>query len=460
MKHAAAWTLSVALLAAPARAAPEAPAEKEEDAPISADLIEKLPESVQEAVTMTSAEMAAARNPPDRFRFTLLGLPRSQLGSGTSWQPSNSPLYVVIPHVGEWGILVHGTLFAGYNWYTSERGWHRFMGRNTLMGTVFRRFGRGELLARMALSLEPLTIGRRGYPLILQTGQTRDGTRLHDRQYALDFFRELAASYSFEITPSWALFFYAALSGEPALGPVYFTQRASASADPTAPLGLQWQEISHASYGVFTFGAFTQTLKLEASWFNGEVPKERPYTIALRRPDSFSFRATWNPSAAWSMQLSYGFLKRPVEQEPGRSVHRVSTSVSYVRGFRGEAGLTATLSLAERVTKGGERGAAALAETYWDLDGHHTLYGRSEIVQKSGAELVLSEPSSTIYAVGTLAAGYVYYFGPFASFAPGLGVRGSLNPMAAGLERDYGTRLAYGLLVYAHLRTAALPFGR
>lgn len=415
-------------------------------------IVDQLPQQVQDVIE----GMAESRDPAPRFLFGVLGLPRTRFGSGTAWLPDDSPLYAVVPSAGRWGFLIGANLYVGYDWFGSRRGGQRFMGRNTLSGAVFRTFPRGEFSGRLALSLEPLTIGARGYPLILQTGQTRDGERWHDRQYALDFFRELALSYSHELKGDWALSFYAALSGEPALGPPSFTQRASALADPLAPIGLQWQEMSHASYGVLTVGAFSRTLRVEASWFNGEVPRARPYSLALRTPDSYSVRVSYNPSPSWSLQTSYGFLLRPVRLEPERSVHRVSLSVSYARFVAPDSGLAVTVSLAERVTKGGEHGFALLTESYWNIDGHNTLFGRGELLQKSASELVVAAPAEQLFAVGSLVAGYAYYFGPFVSIVPGLGLRTSLGLSERELEAAYGARALWGVMAFAQLRTAAL----
>jgi hypothetical protein len=417
--------------------------------------VKNLPEGVQDAVE----QMAEARDPPDRFMRGMFGLPRARFGSGTSWLPDSSPLYAVIPHVGRWGFMVHGNVYAGYSSYNSKRGWRRFMGRNTLMGAVFRTFKSSELLGRLALSLEPLTIGRRGYPQILQTGQESDGTLIHDRMYALDFFRELAVTYHWKVTKRWAALVYAAAAGEPALGPVTFTQRVSASPDPLAPLGFQAQENSHASFGVLTVGAYTRALKLEASWFNGEVPGLKRYGIYFRKPDSYSVRVSYNPGISWSMQLSYGFLEQPVPSEPDRSDHRLSASVSYTNWLGADAGLACTVSLAQRVTTRNYASTALLAEVYRNFDGHHTVFGRGELLQKDGIELELENATRRRYAVGTLAAGYVYYFTPLVSLVPGLGGRFSINPMDAELVGDYGRRVPIGVMVFAQLRTAALPGG-
>jgi len=435
-------------------AAAAAEAEAPEHVP---DFVEKLPEGVQNVVTSAVANMVVSRSPPDRLLYSVFGLPRSRFGSGTTWLPDASPLYAAMPHLGKWGLLIHGNLYTGYNWYSSDRGWKRFMGRNTLMGAAFRTFQRSEILFRLALSFEPLTIGSRGYPQILQTGQTTNGNRIADKMYALDFFRELAMTYSWEVTPRWAATVYAALAGEPALGPVTFTQRVSASADPLAPLGFQAQEQSHASFGVLTVGAYSRTLKIEASWFNGEVPGNRRYGLYIRKPDSYSLRVNWNPAPRWSGQVSYGFLEQPVKREPNRSQHRVSISATYTQWRADGSGISTTASFAERVTVRGDISTALMLEAYWNLDGHHSVFGRAELLQKSGEELVLPEPTSELFAVGSIAAGYVYYFGPWITLAPGLGVRASINPMEDDLSRFYGTQVAYGLMAFAQLRTAALP---
>jgi hypothetical protein len=427
-------------------------ARADEDTPIP-EFVENMPQGVQAVVE----KMVESRSPPNRFLFSLFGLPRSRFGSATTWLPDDSPMYAAIPHIGRWGLFVTGNVFTGYDWFNSKRGGRRFMGRNTLNLAGLRRFSHSELSARLALSFEPLTIGKRGYPLILQTGQEQDGKPIHDKQYELDFFRELAITYAWEITHKWAGTIYLAAAGEPALGPVTFTQRVSASADPLAPLTFQVQEASHASFGVITIGAFTRTFKLEASWFNGEVPAEGRYGLYIRKPDSYAIRLNWNPQSRWSVQVSYGFLERPVRIEPERSDHRMSASATHTYRYGQDASVASTLSVAERITTQGASTTAMLAESYWNIDGHHAVFSRMELTQRSGVELALSPPTRERHAVGTVVAGYVYYFGPYISLAPGLGVRASVSPMAKELQPDYGTRFPVGVMVFAQLRTAALP---
>ncbi|HEX5659205.1 MAG TPA: hypothetical protein VFX59_18555 [Polyangiales bacterium] len=427
--------------------------------PAVSQFIETLPQSVQDTAASVASSMTKSRRPPERFLRSIFGLPRGRFGTGTAWLPDESPLLASVPHFGNWGLLLHGTVYAGYDYYSSKRGGRRFFGRNTLMGSLFRTFEHSEWLFRAALSLEPLTIGTRGYPQVLQSGQQADGDRVHDQMYALDFFRELAATYSWEVTRNWAAMFYAALAGDPAVGPVTFTQRISASPDPLAPLGFVAQENSHTSFGVLTVGAFTRTMKFEASWFNGSLPGDHKFTIAIRRPDSYAVRASWNPFSWLSTQVSYAFLGSPSRHDPGRSDHRFTSSATYTRWRPNDSGLAATLSFAEHVSNRNDLNTSLMAETYWNIDGHNAVYGRLDLLQKSGAELVLPEPTTELFAIGAVGAGYIYYFSPLITLTPGLGVRGSVNLMEDDLARFYGGQAAYGVMAYMQLRTTALPLG-
>ena len=50
--------------------------------------------------------------------------------------------------------------------------------------------------ARLMMSLDPLTEGGRGYPLLFQSGESWNGQPLHDRQHPHDLFDELSFSLS------------------------------------------------------------------------------------------------------------------------------------------------------------------------------------------------------------------------------------------------------------------------
>src|SRR5262245_21871443 len=272
----------------------------------------------------------------------LLGIPDSRDASGTSWQPDATPMHAHHLRSGAWTLMLHGNFFVGYDHQGGDRGDSEWTAPNWGMLMEKRSLGGGSLVLRQMLSLDPLTVGSKGYPLLLQTGESFEGEPIHDRQHAHDLFMEIAALYTRPVSESVAVQVYAAPSGEPALGPVAFPHRLSASSDPLAPLGHHWQDSTHISFGVVTAGFLTRLVKVEGSWFNGREPDEHRYDFDFRRLDSYSGRISFNPSKRWSLQASYGYLASPEELHPEVSVHRLTASAAYDSGIGSSGNLAVT----------------------------------------------------------------------------------------------------------------------
>src|SRR6266480_4601182 len=361
-----------------------------------------------------------------------LGIPESRMGSGTSWLPDASPMHAAHIMLGDWSLMLHGKGFAQYDWQGGPRGSHQLGFVNWAMAAASRPLGGGRLELRSMLSAEPGTIGARGYPLLLQSGESYRGTPLHDRQHPHDLFMELAALYERPVGRNLGLSVYLAPVGEPAVGPVAFPHRPSAADDPLAPISHHWQDGTHITFGVVTAGVFTRSAKLEGSWFNGREPDEdrTGFDYSGRRLDSYSARLTLNPDPRWSVSAWYGYLKSPEVLHPDESLHRY-----------GVAALT-TQAL-------GRRGQWATA-LIW---GANDPVGRVEYVRKSAQELdIASAPATAQYDVGALALGYLRTVGTVAGLATGLGARGSVNVVPSSLEGEYGGRTPVGLAVYVRLQ--------
>src|SRR4029078_2210463 len=103
-------------------------------------------------------------------------------------------------------------------------------GENTCTATVsrvmgVRAAGEGRLGFRAMVSAEPWTVGARGYPLLLQTGETAGGVHpLVDRQHPPHPPQELAGPSSRPLGGGSGSL-YLALPGEPALGPTAYMHR-------------------------------------------------------------------------------------------------------------------------------------------------------------------------------------------------------------------------------------------
>src|SRR5712691_4882342 len=265
----------------------------------------------------------AEEAPSEQAEPSPLSFSHSREGSGTSWMPDSSPVFAHHLMAGDWVLMLHYWATAGYDDQWSDRGSRRFLSTNWIMGMASHPLLGGQLTFRSMLSAEPATMGgSKGFPLLLQSGETYGGVPLHDRQHPHDLFMETAAMYRRPIGDVFGIELYAAASGEPALGPTAFMHRVSAMNNPLPPIGHHWQDSTHISFGVLTAGVYNKFAKLEGSIFHGSEPDEDRWNFDLGPLDSWSGRISVNPTGETSFQISYGFVKA----RPGETPHRVTAS--------------------------------------------------------------------------------------------------------------------------------------
>jgi hypothetical protein len=259
-------------------------------------------------------------------------IPMAQMGSGTSWLPRSTPMYMYHRETNGWLLMFHFDVKAGANVQGGARGVAKFESSNWFMPMAFHRLGPGTIQFRGMLSFEPFTFARGGTPLLFQTGETFNGQPLIDRQHPHDLFMELSTTYTVPIGERASWFAYVGYPGEPALGPVAFMHRASAMETPAAPLAHHLEDSTHISFGVFTTGMTYRGFKAEGSIFNGREPDENRYNFEAHKWDSRSIRLSYAPNQNWSVQWSYGLLRKPEALEP-TDQHRMTASVSYNKPF-------------------------------------------------------------------------------------------------------------------------------
>ncbi|HET6567977.1 MAG TPA: hypothetical protein VFG50_08425 [Rhodothermales bacterium] len=325
----------------------------------------------------------------------LPGVPMTREASGTSWQPDATLLEAVHTQAAGWNLMLHGNVYLRATsqdvFGAGDRGGRQFDAPNWFMGMASRSVGGGLFGARAMLSLDPITVGGNGYPLLFQTGETFEGEPLIDRQHPHDLFSELAVSYGQEIGEKAGVFAYFGLPGEPALGPTAFMHRASAAHLSDSPLGHHWQDATHIDFGVATLGARYGDVKLDGSIFTGREPDENRYGFDTPRFDSYSLRLTANPTDRLSLQVSRGFLKSPEALEPEADQWRTTVSITYNAPFRTRGAWSNTLVWGLNQPAKHSSGHTSdllslLAES--DLDfGRSAVYTRLEWVQKDAHEL-------------------------------------------------------------------------
>jgi hypothetical protein len=381
-----------------------------------------------------------------------LGISHVRMGSGTSWMPDSSPMHANHKMWGDWNVMLHGVAFGQYDDQGSKRGDEQLGIIDWEMLMAMRPLGTGMLHLHGMASLEPATIGAKGYPLLLQTGESYKGRPLHDRQHPHDFLMELAALFQQPIARNLAVELYGGPAGEPALGPVAFMHRPSAQNDPLAPLGHHWQDATHISFGVLTAGLYSRQWKLEGSWFNGREPDENRWNVDLRRLDSYSGRLTVNPTGRLSVAGWYGSLPSPEQLHPSESVHRYGASALYGgRGIAGGAWESALIWGANDHVGVAEN--SVVAETNLEIGRKNAVFGRAEYVRKSAQDLVLPNVNpEQQFDIRSLVGGLMREIAPIPGGSIGVGALVSVNFVPGAVESFYGTRTPSGFAVYVRVR--------
>jgi hypothetical protein len=371
--------------------------------------------------------------------------PMTREASGTSWQPDSSPMDGMHAMRGDWSTMIHGFANAIYDHQGGPRGDTKTFSTSMLMLMGQRPLGGGTFGLRGMVSLDPL-MGKSGYPLLLQTGETANGdTLLIDRQHPHDLFVELATSYSLPLSEKSGVFGYIGLPGEPALGPPAFMHRLSGSDNPEAPITHHWLDSTHITYGAVTLGYHYNNIRLEGSVFRGREPDQYRYNIESGKLDSTAVRLSYNPTPAWAFQASYGHIVSPEGLEADTNVNRTTASAIYNRNLRGNNWQT-TFAWGRNATNEGVATDGYLLESAINLANTHTVFGRLERVGKNELFLSGSPLAGQIFEVSKLSAGYVYDFPTQHHLKMGIGGLVSGYALPSALRETYGDHPASYML--------------
>jgi hypothetical protein len=159
-------------------------------------------------------------------------------------------------------------------------------------------------------------------------------------------------------------------------------------------------------------------------------------------------------------------MKSPEPLNSDESMHRMTASV--LHGARlGADGQWASTFIwgANKHTTQPAWSNGYLAESEAIFDKHNTLFGRTELVQKSAEDLVVDVPvvtrSGTVlpgfpaierFNVGSLQLGYIRELTRTHWATIGLGAAATLNFVPTSLEPYYGSRNPTGIFVFLRMR--------
>jgi hypothetical protein len=309
------------------------------------------------------------------------------------------------------------------------------------------------------MSLDPLTEGGRGYPLLFQTGESWHDQPLHDRQHPHDLFDELSVSLSQKFDRDFSAYVYFGYPGEPALGPPTFMHRPSAMDNPDAPIVHHWQDSTHITFGVATAGLVWRSIKIEGSIFTGREPDENRYNFDQPRFDSYSGRISWNPARNLALQVSQGYIKSPEALDPQINLHLTTASAIYNLPLGPDSNWSNTFVWGQNNATGEGKTQSFLIESNYQR-GRDTVYFRWERVQKSGHELVLKPPDqSDIFPVGGYTIGYVRDLSHGNGIDIGLGTQFTFNDRPDRLDQYYGNDLGYAFQFFLRIRPSLHSHG-
>lgn len=368
-------------------------------------------------------------------------------GSGTGWQPDASPLLMYMKLFGKeksrtTSLMVHGTVFLRY---TSQdltnqgsRGENKFDAPNWFMFMLSQKHSKDVFSFLTMLSLDPLTIGGNGYPLLFQTGETNNSIPLVDRQHPHDLFSGLAFNYTHSFSKNIDINTYFGYPGEPALGPTVFMHRISAMNNPDATLGHHWQDATHITFGIGTLGFRYKNVKAEGSIFTGREPNENRYNFDNAKFDSYSYRINANPNKNFSLQFSQGFIKSPEASEPYVDIIRTTASVLHTTQLGSGQFIATSIVWGQNNTSEGKNLNSILLESNLKFS-PLTVYTRYEFIQKDAHELQLLQfTNNSTFNIHALTVGLNKIL--FARFLTDLsiGLQGTINFPDHNLHSIYG----------------------
>ena len=374
-----------------------------------------------------------------QMRASLGDWPAYREGSGTSWQPDASPMFMkMLGSPGGFDFGTMGILQAGYDNAGGKRGGKGLFSTSMIMLMGRKDLGGGVFGLHLMTSLDPIINGRRGIPNLFQNAFDVNGVTVGDRKDPHNIFAELAVSYSHALSKDWSAFIYGGPVGEPALGNVMYLHRTSGLEIPEAPISHDWFDGSHISFGVATLGlVYKNKWKIEGSGFNSDEPGAHLYGIGRIALNSASGRLSYNPSRDWSFSASYGYFKSDV------NAHRLAVSASYSHELPRGDNLSVTAYFGQNIATGAAASNAWLAEaTYYHS--REAFFARFERVDK--AELV-DVPVGN-YTINKLLAGDVHNFCNKGQLDYGVGAYVGVYSFPSSLNAFYGkSPLTFGLFL-------------
>lgn len=356
-----------------------------------------------------------------------------------------------------WHVMQDGVAFGLFNHQAKPRGGDEFRVPNWWMGMFNREVGRTSLTLNTMVSLDLLTVGKKGYRELFQVGEAFEGKPLIDYQHPHDLFMQLAGVWRIPIGARTGFTLAGGPSAEPALGPVAFMHRASSMENPMSPLAHHTLDSTHIAFGVATAAIDRGPWTVEASVFNGREPDEDRWDFDFGPLDSFSGRVWFRPREDWELQLSSGHLESPEELGHGDIV-RTTASASWLK-VNGESFTAATAAYG--MNNGDDVNRASVLLEATKRSGRQSWFGRLEYVEKETGTLLgdISIPHEEKNTVSALTLGALRELRQWREMHMGLGAALTFYAVPDRLQSSYGDR-PVSFQLFLRIRPTPGPMGR
>lgn len=410
---------------------------------------EDMPMNIGDTMKMNDMQMTSSFS---------LNLPMNRDGSGTSWQPDQTPLMMYMKMYRNTNFMFHGAIFPRFTSQEAKgkHGGTNFDAPNWIMFILQQKLSDKDLFSFHSMfSLDIITERRNGYPLLFQTGETYKNIPLTDRQHPHDLFSELAINYTHSFNKNMDINGYFGYPGEPAIGPTAFMHRLSAMNNPDAPLGHHWQDATHITFGVGTIGLRYKIIKAEGSIFTGREPNENRTDFDKPTFDSYSYRLIANPNSSFSLQFSQGFIKSPEALHPGLNIVRTTASINHAKVLKNERFIASSIIWGMNHISNEKNLSSVLLESNLKL-APIALYFRYEFVQKNADELQLLQfKENTSFNIQAITIGINRIFVTQFKTDVSIGLKGTINFPDKNLKNIYGKN-PLGAEIYLRLAPAFL----
>jgi len=381
------------------------------------------------------------------------GMSLMEEASGTSMNPTASTQPgMLMTHGLGWNWMFMGEAFIVDTQEAAPRGHDKLFSTNWLMTGAEHHVGKGSVMVRLMLSLEPATITDRRYPELFQTGETAYGIPLVDAQHPHNLIMGLGVTYAHPLGPSGLFEISYAPVGDPALGPVAFPHRASAVELPQAPLGHHWEDSTHISYNVATTAFTYKKLRWEASGFHGAEPGENRWIITYGAMDSWATRLSVLPNSHWLAQVSVGRITHPESTSNG-DVVRATASLHYTKALHGGDWSSSLIWGRNHYTDSKQNGDAYTLESVLPVSRKNILTGRAELVDKNELfTTTVPALDGRSFRIGAYTLGYTRELGTVLKVVgTAIGANGTAYSLPGAIKPYYGDR-PWGVDVFLRLR--------